>query len=324
VFVGPEGTWSFLTLVNGKDLWRLQVVDIDEGRLNNIDIAALMRRCMGCDAPYTVEHKDLWVRKRTVADRFLDGRVFLAGDSAHAHPPNGGLGMNTGIQDAFDLGWKLAAMLEGWGGPLLLETYDHERRPASARAAEVSFKNYQRLISAGQRAEIYSATPDGEAARRAIGARLVEENEKSWHPVGVHLGYIYHPSPIVIPDGTPKPADDTFGYQPTAFPGARAPHAWLAPGRSLLDLFGGGFVLLNFSEASTKAIERAAASRGVPLAVHCIDNDEAAALYGRALVLVRPDGHIAWRGDSAPNDPLAMIDTIRGAGPRIAARRAGI
>jgi 2-polyprenyl-6-methoxyphenol hydroxylase-like FAD-dependent oxidoreductase len=323
VFVGPEGTWSFLTLVNGKDLWRLQIVDMDEARLHTVDIPALVRRCMGCDVPYTVEHKDLWERKRTVADRFMDGRAFLAGDSAHAHPPNGGLGMNTGIQDAFDLGWKIAAVLEGWGGPALLESYDYERRPASARAAEVSFRNYQRLISAGQHAEIYSDTPAGEAARRTIGARLVEENERSWHPVGVHLGYIYHPSPIVIPDGTPIPEDDTFGYQPTACPGSRAPHIWLAPGRSILDLFGGGFVLLNFGGGSTEAIEHAAASRGVPLGVRRIDNPEAAALYGRALVLVRPDGHVAWRGEHVPHDALAMIDTIRGAGPRIAARRAG-
>jgi 2-polyprenyl-6-methoxyphenol hydroxylase-like FAD-dependent oxidoreductase len=323
VFVGPEGTWSFLTLVNGKDLWRLQIVDIDEARLQNVDIPALVRRCVGCDLTYTVEHKDLWVRKRTVADRFMDGRVLLAGDSAHAHPPNGGLGMNTGIQDAFDLGWKLAAVLEGWGGPALLESYDHERRPASARAAEVSFKNYRRLVSADRSAEIYSATPEGEAVRRAIGGRLVEENEKSWHPVGVHLGYIYHPSPIVIPDGTPKPTDDTFGYHPTAFPGARAPHAWLSPGRSTLDLFGGGFVLLNFGVSSTEPIERAAASLGMPLAVHHINNPEIAGLYERALVLVRPDGHVAWRGDRLPGDALAMIDVVRGAGPRIAARRVG-
>ena len=182
-------------------------------------------------SPYTVEDKTLWVRKRTVADRFMDGRVFLAGDAAHAHPPNGGLGMNTGIQDAFDLGWKLAAALRGWGGAALLESYDLERRPASARAAEVSLKNYRRLVSAAQRAEINSPTPEGDAARRVIGERLVEENEKSWHPVGVHLGYIYHPSPVVVPDGTPKPEDDTFGYRPTAFPGARAPHVWLASGR---------------------------------------------------------------------------------------------
>ena len=238
VFVGPEGTWSFLTIVDGKDLWRLQLVDLDEDRLHKADIPALMRRAMGGDVAYTIEHKDWWgcerARSLTV---FMDGRVFLAGDSAHAHPPNGGLGMNTGIQDAFDLGWKLAAMLDGWGGEALLESYDTERRPASARAAEASLRNYRRLISAAQRGQLYAAPPQGAAARRASGEQMVEEHKKSWHPVGVHLGYIYHPSPIVVPDGSPKPADDTFGYQPTTFPGARAPHVWLAPGRSTLDLF---------------------------------------------------------------------------------------
>ena len=324
VFVGPEGTWSFLSIVDGKELWRLQFVDVDEARLQSLDIPALVRRCFGREIPYTIEDKSMWVRKRTVADRFSDGRVFLAGDAAHAHPPNGGLGMNTGIQDAFDLGWKLAATLAGWGGQALLESYDHERRPASARAAEVSLANYRRLVSAAQRAEIYAPTPAGEAARRAIGAGLVEENEKSWHPVGVHLGYIYHPSPIVVPDGTQQPPDDTIGYAPTAFPGARAPHAWLADGRSILDLFGAGFVLLAFADVTTAAMERSAAARGVPLTVHRIEQREIADLYGRALVLVRPDGHVAWRGDRLPEDALALIDTVRGAGPRIAARRAGM
>jgi 2-polyprenyl-6-methoxyphenol hydroxylase-like FAD-dependent oxidoreductase len=324
VFVGPEGTWSFLSIVDGKELWRLQFVDVDEARLQSLDIPALVRRCFGREIPYTIEDKSMWVRKRTVADRFSDGRVFLAGDAAHAHPPNGGLGMNTGIQDAFDLGWKLAATLAGWGGQALLESYDHERRPACARAAEVSLANYRRLVSAAQRAEIYAPTPAGEAARRAIGAGLVDENEKSWHPVGVHLGYIYHPSPIVVPDGTQQPPDDTVGYVPTTFPGARAPHAWLADGGSILDLFGAGFVLLAFADMLTAALERAAAARGVPLTVHRIEQREIADLYGRALVLVRPDGHVAWRGDRLPEDALALIDTVRGAGPRIAARRASL
>lgn len=145
--------------------------------------------------------------------------------------------MNTGIQDAFDLGWKLAAVLQGWGGKTLLDSYDFERRPASARAAAVSLKNYHRLISAAQCAEICSPTPEGDMARRAIGKALVEENEKSWHPTGVHLGYIYHPSPIVVPDGTPRPLDDTVGHEPASFPGARAPHVWLASSKSILDLF---------------------------------------------------------------------------------------
>jgi hypothetical protein len=155
-----------------------------------------------------------------------------------------------------------------------------------------------------------------------IGEALVAENEKSWHPVGVHLGYIYHPSPIIVPDGMPKPEDDTFGYVPTTFPGARAPHAWLAAGRSTLDLFGSGFVLLKFAAVDTAAFERAAHTRRVPLAVHDIRDAEVASLYECKLVLVRPDGHVAWRGDSAPEDALSVIDTVRGAGPRVAARRA--
>ncbi len=313
IYVGPEGTWSFISLVDGEDLWRLQFVDVDENKLQSLDIDALVRRAMGREIAYTVEDKTLWVRKRTVADQFSKGRVFLAGDSAHAHPPNGGLGMNTGIQDAFDLGWKLAATLQGWGGPALLDSYDLERRPACVRALDVSLQNYRRLTSAEQRAEIYSPTPAGDAARQAIGERLVEENRRSWQPVGIHLGYIYNPSPIVVPDGSAQPEDDTFGYRPTTFPGARAPHAWLAPDQSMLDLFGDGFALLNFAGLSTDTIESAAKQRAVPLTIRRIDNPEIAALYEKPLVLVRPDGHVAWRGDRPPGDPLGMIDIVRGA-----------
>jgi 2-polyprenyl-6-methoxyphenol hydroxylase-like FAD-dependent oxidoreductase len=321
VYVGPEGTWSFITFVDGKDLWRLQIVGIDEQALQNTDVPALVRRAFGGDIPYTIEQKILWERKRTLADRFMDGRVFLAGDSAHAHPPNGGLGMNTGLQDAFDLGWKLAAALQGWGGPSLLESYDIERRPACARALEVSQSNYRRLTDGTRHPEINAATPAGEAARRQVGARLVEQNKKAWQAAGVHLGHIYYPSPIVVPDGTEKPADDTVGYVPTAFPGARAPHAWLADGRSTLDLFGESFVLMVFDATPTAAMERAAAAAGLPLRVHRISSPKAAALYARRLVLVRPDGHVAWRGDAMPSDIAAVVDTVRGAGPFITARR---
>ncbi|MGH7090775.1 MAG: FAD-dependent monooxygenase, partial [Stellaceae bacterium] len=234
---------------------------------------------------------------------------------------NGGLGMNTGIQDAFDLGWKLSAMLDGWGGAALLDSYDWERRPAAARAAQMSLDNYYRLTSAAPSTAIETPGPEGDAVRRATGARLVAENEKSWHPIGIHLGYIYQPSPIVVPDGTPVPEDDTIDYRPTAIPGARAPHCWLGPDRSILDLYGTGFVLLDFGSGEGAALAAAAAERRVPLAVHPICDEGAARLYEAKLVLVRPDGHVAWRGARLPADPLALIDRMRGAASRIAARR---
>ena len=174
-------------------------------------------------------------------------------------------------------------------------------------------QNYRRLLSAEQSADILEPTPAGDATRNIIGKRLVEENRKTWQPVGVHLGTIYHPSPIVVPDGSEQPEDDTFGYRPTAFPGARAPHVWFQTGRSTLDLFGDCFALLNFTDQPTQALEIAAAQRGVPLKVHRIQHAEARALYGKALVLVRPDGHVAWRGDGEPEEPLALIDRARGA-----------
>jgi 2-polyprenyl-6-methoxyphenol hydroxylase-like FAD-dependent oxidoreductase len=321
VFVGPEGTWSFLTLIDGKDLFRLQLPGLDHDTVQKVDVDAMVRRCFGRGVYYTVEDKIVWTRKMTIADRFMDGRVFLAGDACHAHPPNGGLGMNTGLQDSFDLSWKLAAVLKGWGGRHLLDSYEYERRPASSRATEVSLLNYSRLSEGSRDADIEAPTPAGDAARRRVGERLLRQNERSWKTLGVHLGYIYHPSPIVVPDGTPRPADDTHGYAPTTFPGARAPHAWLRTDFSTLDLFGDGFVLLKFDEADTRALEEAAALRGVPLRVHYVASPEAAKLYEKRFVLVRPDGHVGWRGDALPENCLAVVDTVRGAGALIGGAR---
>jgi 2-polyprenyl-6-methoxyphenol hydroxylase-like FAD-dependent oxidoreductase/NAD(P)H-dependent FMN reductase len=322
VFVGPEGAWSFLTMIDGKDLYRLQLVDVDAKKLEKTDVDGVIRRFFGRSVEYALEDTTLWERKRTVADRFSDGRVFLAGDSAHAHPPNGGLGMNTGIQDAFDLGWKLAAVLQGWGGPALLASYDFERRPAANRATEVSLTNYRRLVAHPRADEIEQPTLAGDEARRHMGERLVQANEKSWDAPGIHLGHVYDPSPIVVPDDSVRPPDDTVGYAPNARPGARAPHFWIEAGKSSLDLFGSGFTLLDFADLPTAALESAAQRRGVPLAVHHLANAEGARLYEQPLALVRPDGHVAWRGPALPADPLALIDVVRGAGLPVAARRA--
>jgi 2-polyprenyl-6-methoxyphenol hydroxylase-like FAD-dependent oxidoreductase len=315
LFVGPEGTWGVLTTIDGYDLYRLQLIGSDEVDVRAIDVGAAIRRGIGDGVAFTVEDVSFWARKMMVADRFADGRVLLAGDAAHAHPPNGGLGMNTGIGDAFDLGWKLAAVLHGWGGPALVASYDLERRPACARAAEESLRNYRRLTSNTRFPAIEDDSDAGRAIRAELGARLVADNEKAWHPLGIHLGYVYDPSPIVVPDGSTRPSDDPIAYQPTAYPGARAPHAWLEPDRSTLDLFGAGFTLLAFGDVDGAATDRfvlAARHAAVPLATHRIVSDEAAAVYGAPLVLVRPDGHVAWRGDERTADVAAVLATVTG------------
>jgi 2-polyprenyl-6-methoxyphenol hydroxylase-like FAD-dependent oxidoreductase len=320
VLVGPRGVWAALTTIDGRDLYRLQLIGLDATKQQPEQLARLVRGCLGADVAYTIEGISTWDRKMTVADRFRDGRVFLAGDAAHAHPPNGGLGMNTGIPDAWDLGWKLGAVLDGWGGPALLDSYDIERRPICHRAAEESLRNFRRLTDATADPRVLDDTAEGMRVRATLGARLVERNERSWHPVGIHLGHLTFPSPVVIDDGSALPEDDPARYRPTTRPGARAPHVPLADGRSTLDLIGPGFALFAFGGSDTDALSAAAARRGVPLRVHR-PGGAVAEVYERRLVLVRPDGHVAWRADEPPADPLEVIDTVRGAGVGIAARR---
>jgi hypothetical protein len=139
--------------------------------------------------------------------------------------------------------------------------------------------------------------------------------KREWFSIGIHLGYMYEGSPIVVPDGTPQPPDEVSSYAQTARPGSRAPHVWLEEGRSTLDLFGQSFVLMCFGDDRTgvEAIAHAARAVGMPFEIAHIDHAEARALYERAFVLVRPDGQVAWRGDALPEDARALIETVRGA-----------
>ncbi|MCY1362386.1 hypothetical protein D9M69_491010 [compost metagenome] len=137
--------------------------------------------------------------------------------------------------------------------------------------------------------------------------------KREWFSIGIHLGYVFEGSPIVVPDGTAQPEDTVSTYEQTARPGSRAPHVWLEPGKSTLDLFGREFVLLKFGAGDTVELEAAARERKVPFKVVNIANEEAARVYERRYVLVRPDGQVAWRGDLLPSDPLSVIDKVRGA-----------
>jgi len=200
---------------------------------------------------------------------------------------------------------------------VLLASYDAERRPIGQRNVAEASRNLRRMLSTRERLpgpEIFAKGAANDAARKEYGEWFAAIMRHEWFANGVMLGYRYDNSPLVWPDGTPAPPDPSHPYTQTARPGARAPHVWLADGSSTLDLFGRGFVLLKLGSAppSSAKIEQAAAERGVPLTVHALTDDNVLAAYERRLVLVRPDGHVAWRADAEPADAGALIDTVRG------------
>jgi 2-polyprenyl-6-methoxyphenol hydroxylase-like FAD-dependent oxidoreductase len=310
--VQPEGVWASIVTMDGHDLWRLGIQGtktfVDA---KTIDPAAMLRRAMGRDVPFEILNVLGWVRRNHVVERFRFGRVFLAGDCAHQNSPSGGFGLNTGMGDAVDLGWKLAAVIDGWGGEGLLESYEIERRPVALRNVAASTRSFLGH-GFGDIAEIAADTPEGARQRAAVGAKMMAGGREQFVSDGIALGYRYEASPVVVPDGTEEPPDPVKDYTPTSRPGHRAPHAWLAPGRSTLDLFGRGFTLLRFG-GTDDGLADAARRRRVPLAVYDIAETAIAALYERRYVLVRPDGHVAWRGDDPPADPVVVIDRVRGA-----------
>jgi 2-polyprenyl-6-methoxyphenol hydroxylase-like FAD-dependent oxidoreductase len=315
--VDHDGVWGSLRVIDPVNgLWRLMVDNAGASATPaTVDRTAYLRRVLGRDIDVDWLGVSIWHRRSVVAERFSRGRVFLAGDAVHQLSPTGALGMNSGIGDAVDLGWKLAGVLAGWGGPQLLDSYDAERRPVGERNVKMATRFYLSAEGfAGVDDAIEAAGPEADALRSQLGERLVRDIGPEFRTIGLQIGYRYDHSPICSADGTEAPPDTAETYVPSARPGARAPHAWLADGRSILDLFGRGFVLLRFAGAPACAqIEAAAERRGVPLTVETVQEPEAARLYEFPLVLVRPDGHVAWRSHLPPSDPLGLIDRLRGA-----------
>jgi 2-polyprenyl-6-methoxyphenol hydroxylase-like FAD-dependent oxidoreductase len=312
------GLWANIRVVDPVNaMWRLMVIDTDGRQTpDSIDKDALIRRAVG--KPFDVEWIgcSIWTRRSLVAEKYSQGRVFLAGDAVHQLSPTGAMGMNTGIGDVVDLGWKLAAVVQGWGGPNLLASYDSERQPIGVRAVDNTSGFH---LSHGKFEEGFAAIEDdseeGRALRARIGPELVREVGRMFRTIGLQLGYCYEGSPIVVPDGSPAPPDDPENFVTSARPGSRAPHVALADGRSMLDLYGRGFVVVRLGAGAPDGLDivEAAGERGVPIRTETIGDLEAAQIYERKLVLVRPDGHVAWRGDKPPADPLAMVDRVRGA-----------
>ena len=312
------GLWANVRLIDPANaMWRLMVLDSD-GTLTpeSVDREAYLRRAIGRDVEVEWLGTSVWTRRSAVAQSYGHGRVFLAGDAVHQLSPTGALGMNTGIADAIDLGWKLAAVLAGWGGARLLSSYDSERRPIGKRNVAMAAEFY--LAHDEFSSGIAAIEEDGAAGaelRRRLGDTLVRRVGRMFRTVGLQIGYRYEGSPICLPDGTLPYPDDPENFVPSARPGSRAPHVWLRDGCSILDLYGRGFVLLRLGTDApdVSALEAAAAACRMPLQIVTVADPGAVRLYERRLVLVRPDGHVAWRADEAPSHPALIIDRVRGA-----------
>ena len=316
--INPQGRIVFVSL-NGEDEFLLFTRAPDPGTAPDDDaIRRHVQSAAGSEIPVEVLGHNPWTAGvARVAHSFGAGRIVLAGDSVHLFTPTGGFGMNTGIDDAANLSWKLAALVQGWGGPNLLASYEIERRPIAVRnttAARTLAINVGDMPVADN---VEDRTPAGEAARQQLGHYLATTLGEEFASLGVQLGARYDGSPIVAEDAAP-PADDPISYCPSSVPGGRAPHFWLGSGRgagnSLYDRLGIGFTLLCLGAAPERAATLVAAAKRcrVPLDVLSVADEEARALYERDYVLIRPDQHVAWRGNAPPADADALLARVTG------------
>lgn len=305
--VNNDGRTCFVTLDGrGKFVVLAKFPDPD---LDNNGIIAALQLAIG--APIDIEILSVmpWTAGNAlVADRYGDGNAFLAGDSVHLFTPTGGFGMNTGIDDAVNLGWKLAAVHHGWASEALLDTYESERRPIGIRNTKACRQLASDVATIEVPDNLEDNTDAGAAARAHLGAHLAGFGEE-FASLGIQLGARYDDSPLIAAENTNPPVSTAVDYIPTTHPGGRAPHIWLDDGTSILDRFGMWFTLLKFggTEADISALERAATAQGVPLSVVEIGEPAARDLYQRDLVMVRPDGHVAWRGNAPPTNAVDLI-----------------
>jgi 2-polyprenyl-6-methoxyphenol hydroxylase-like FAD-dependent oxidoreductase len=300
---------TFLIMQDSTKHWTLHAV------VNSPDeMGPQFERTVGVPMRYDLLYVGEWKQNLLLADRYRLGRVFLAGDSAHLVIPTGGLGMNTGVGDAVDLSWKLAAVLQGWGGAALLDSYEIERRQvgdqnvAASRYASIGRRRWR----AQYRPAIRDATPEGQAAREALAQVADVEQRKTNEMIGAELGYRYVGSPVIA-DEPGGPAHLLREYVPTTWPGARLPHVWLSDGVSIHDRIGDGYTLLELAGgAGAAGLPEAFSEFGAPCTTLHVASDAARQVYGCDLLLVRPDLHVAWRGNRRPDNPRELARLVTG------------
>jgi 2-polyprenyl-6-methoxyphenol hydroxylase-like FAD-dependent oxidoreductase len=305
-----DGQSTFLIMQDSTKHWTLHA-----GVENPQDMAAQFERTVGVPVRYDLLYVGAWKLNLLLADRYRVGRVFLAGDSAHLVIPTGGLGMNTGVGDAIDLAWKLAGTLRGWGGSNLLASYEIERRQVGDRNIGASRYAWlgRRKWRTQYRSNIRDATPDGEATRVNLTRVAEVEQRKSNEMIGAELGYRYVGSPIVSEE--PGGPEHLFReYVPTTWPGARLPHVWLENKTAMQDLIGDEYTLLRLgrTDANTSELEGAMRKLNAPFQVLTVNDAVARDVYAYDLILLRPDMHVAWRGNTPPADPESLAALITG------------
>ena len=295
-----EGYWQFFGRVDLGSTWFFHApVPLGTTR-DNYDFEALLHRAAGARFAVELLHVGFWDLRIAHADSYGTSRVFIAGDAAHSHPPYGGYGINTGFEDARNLGWKLAATIEGWGGPGLLASYDAERRPVFASTA----RDFIEAAIAADRAFLARFAPDRDpaafaAAWRARGSGAPAEVD-AFEP---H----YEGSPIVAAPGRPS-AVGRHAY--AARPGHHLAPQPLSSGGNVYDAIGPGFTLLAL-DADPAPFEAAARAAGLPLTTVVDTRADGREGYAARLVLVRPDQFVAWAGERA-DDPAAVFDRATG------------
>ena len=292
--------------VDLEGTWWLIAFDVDR-ETGERDARAIIDGATGTAVDATVLSTDPWTAHMQIVDRARNGRVFLAGDAAHLNPPFGGHGLNTGLGDAVDLGWKLAAVLEGWGGPGLLDSYEAERRPVQMQVIAAAEANNRVLATELLAQDIDRDGPVGARARERAHEAIQASKRAEFHALDLVLDLAYDDSPVIAP----APAEGG-----PVRPGRLLPHAWVGDGESLYDRLGAGMTLLAADDVPGEALEplaTAARDRHVPLRTVRAPARTLAAKVGADLALVRPDQHLAWLGQRAPEDPGALIDLVRGA-----------